>query len=561
MDNNNTTASNTTTSSAGASAGTGQPKNPMIDRTDLIRRETLKCLKSLTPTQLDNPETIRAAVMEACEDAIELENAIRPAKLRFAIPKELLPSQLADIIMYKHTVKRIVTGGANTKPDYDLLGIYMEDGPDKGIYSVSEETFRAIARNYDYALSSKNFYEMMLTLRDKCERVYPTRDKDLIAVNNGIFHYKMKQLMPFSPDYVFLSKSRIDYNPNAKNVTIHNPDGTDWDVESWMKTLQDSPDVVNLLWEILGAIIRPNVPWGKAVWFYSETGCNGKGTLCELMRQLCGDGTYAVIPLADMGKDFHLEPLMSVSAIIVDENDVGTYIDKAANIKAIITGDPILINRKYRSPISVRFRGLMTQCVNELPRVKDKSNSFFRRQLFIPFTKCFTGVEKPYIKNDYLHRKEVLEYVLFRVLNMNYYTLSEPEECKAALDAYREYNDPVRQFAKEILPQLKWTSIVPFSFLHDLFKAWYAKNVGEGRVQSKQTFLKDFKNIVSKEYPEWEFPDKPVRSGNCFDTPEPLILEYNLTEWMNSYAGTTRNPEKICTFNHPKELYRGMTKH
>ncbi len=32
-----------------------------------------------------------------------------------------------------------------------------------------------------------------------------------------------------------------------------------------------------------------------------------------------------------------LEQLLHVSAIIVDENDVGTYIDAAANLKAIIT--------------------------------------------------------------------------------------------------------------------------------------------------------------------------------------------------------------------------------
>src|SRR5699024_12115213 len=119
--------------------------------------------------------------------------------------------------------------------------------------------------------------------------------------------------------------------------------------ESWMKELSDDSEIVNLLWEILGAIIRPLVPWNKSAWFYSEKGNNGKGTLCELMRQLCGSGSYASIPLADMGKDFMLEPLTRASAIIVDENDVGTYIDKAANLKAIITNDVIQINKIGRA--------------------------------------------------------------------------------------------------------------------------------------------------------------------------------------------------------------------
>ena len=122
-----------------------------------------------------------------------------------------------------------------------------------------------------------------------------------------------------------------------------------------MHSLSDDPDIVNVLWEVLGAIVRPNVPWNKSAWFYSETGNNGKGTLCELMRQLCGDGSFASIPLSDMGKDFMLEPLTRATAIIVDENDVGTYIDKAANLKAIITNDAISINRKFKHAISYRF--------------------------------------------------------------------------------------------------------------------------------------------------------------------------------------------------------------
>ena len=101
---------------------------------------------------------------------------------------------------------------------------------------------------------------------------------------------------------------------NAKNITIHNDeDGADWDVESWMDTLSDDADVVETLWQILGAIIRPNVAWNKSAWFYAESGNNGMGTLCELMRQLCGEGSYESIKLEDRGKESLLEPLIGAS--------------------------------------------------------------------------------------------------------------------------------------------------------------------------------------------------------------------------------------------------------
>ena len=75
------------------------------------------------------------------------------------------------------------------------------------------------------------------------------------------------------------------------------------------------------------------------------------------MRELCGKKSYAAIPLADFGKDFYLTQLLNASAIIVDENDVGTYIDKAANLKAVVMGDAIMINRKFKDPITYQFRG------------------------------------------------------------------------------------------------------------------------------------------------------------------------------------------------------------
>ena len=147
------------------------------------------------------------------------------------------------------------------------------------------------------------------------------QDPDLVAVNNGIYDYSTKMLMPFDPELVFMTKSHVNFVDNAKNPIITMPDGLEWDVESWMEDLFDDPELTRLAWELLGAVIRPNVRWNKSAWFFSNTGNNGKGTLCSLMRNLCGDGTHTSIPLSDFGKDFALEPLIRSSAIIVDEND------------------------------------------------------------------------------------------------------------------------------------------------------------------------------------------------------------------------------------------------
>lgn len=333
---------------------------------------------------------------------------------------------------------------------------------------------------------------------------------------------------------MFLSKCRVNYVPSAVNPIIHNhDDGTDWDVEGWLSELSDDPEIVKLLWEILGAIIRPNVSWNKAAFLFSETGNNGKGTLCRLMQNLCGPGTYCSISLADFGKEFMLEPLMRASAVIVDENNVGEYVDRCANLKAVITGDVIYINRKYEKPLSFLFRGFMVQCLNELPRVKDKSESLYRRMLFVPFSKCFTGMERRYIKDDYLSRPAVLEYVLWKILNMDYYELSNPTACQSVMDTYRQYNDPLRQFADEIFPQLAW-DMVPLAYLFDLYSAWFKRCYPGGRPLGKQKFNMSMFQL-QPEIPGWMCPGLGAarRPGSDMSKPEPLSLEYNLTAWLN----------------------------
>ena len=371
-------------------------------------------------------------------------------------------------------------------------------------------------------------------MQKTAERIERCNDRDLIALNNGIFNYKTKQLEPFTPDKVFTAKCRVNYNPTAVSPVIHNDkDNTDWEVEDWVKGLfEDGSDIPETIWQIMGAIIRPNVRWNKAAWFVSEKGNNGKGTLCQLFRNLAGKGSYASIPLVDFGKDFMLEPLIRCTSIITDENDVGTFIDKAANLKAVITNDVIQVNRKFKKPIAYQFRGFMVQCVNEMPRVKDKSESFYRRQLFIPFKKCYTGMERRYIKDDYLNRPEVLEYVLYRILNMNYYELSEPEACKQALEEYKTYNDPVRDFLQELLSEVSWECI-PSPILYDMYKGWSQKNNPRGSILGKSSFFQSVGNCIDPIKDGWEFnKNKKNRVLHRMDCEEPLLDEFSCESWM-----------------------------
>ena len=477
--------------------------------------------------------------------------------------------QIATALIRLHHVVRLSEDAVSS--DHAQLATYIPSGDQQGIYSTDEREIRRLAKLYTH-LTPGMLLDLMQTLRDAAPSVSVCDDPDLIGVKNGIFDYRTKELRPFTPDIVLLSKSPVDFVQNPPAPVLHHADGTSWTLDSWLDEVATVPDqtgcpvvdteVVNALWQLAGAVVRPLVRWNKAAFLYSTTGNNGKGTYAEFLRALTGRS--ANIPLADLGKEFHLEGLANTSAIIADENDVGVFLDKVGNLKALITQDVILVNRKNKIPIGMRWRGLMVQCLNALPESRDKSQSFYRRQLFVPFRNRFEGVERKYIKADYLRRREVLEYALHRVLTMPaYYELQTPSAGRHLMAEYQLANDNTREFWSEIGAELVW-DIVPNAFLHDLYTAWMARVNPSGRPQGRNTFLRAIREIVSEEglwlmeMDTTAGKPKVLRVGTAMDAAEPLIDTYNLTAWMAK--GYTGNNASIRCTTTPLGRVRGISR-
>ena len=442
-----------------------------------------------------------------------------------------------------------------------LLAVYMEYGKEEGLYhfDISDTAIKKMINQYSFSAKKNDQNEVLNYMRVHAPVKKRNSDCDLIAVKNGIFDFRRKVLIPFSSDYVFTTKLKVNYNPNAVNVIIHNSDdGTDWDFDSWIMEVADDKEIAEFLMQVISASVRPKVPFNKAVFFYSRKGNNGKGTICQLIRNLWGAENCCSLSVADFDKDFMLTPILNASVVLGDENPVGYTLDNADKFKQCITHDPVEINIKFQQPKKYTFWGLIIECINEILRFKDKTGSMARRELIIPFSKSFTGAERKYIKTDYIARTEVLEYVLFKALNMNFYDFSEPQACKEALIDQREMNDPIRQFWVEVKDQFVW-ELLPREFLYDLFKSWVKKNIPNCHIKGKRNFMDELTDIVMEDN-DWQYTGrKQVRVTKAMlDTPEPLIAAYDLVDWKNpNYTGA--DVSRICVPEF-KEKYTGLTR-
>lgn len=524
---------------------------------DEVAHDTLRTyLKEVKKQPSYNLKEIAKTAVLRIRQAVDVENALGTHK-NWKRPDNLSISEIAIIIEELYHLKNIIFTDYEASNN-NYLAIYIDEGNMKGLYSINpDDILSKIYSLYDN-MTVKMSKDILAILRVRAESVRITRDKNYIAVNNGIFNKGTKKLYDFTPDKVFLSKSPINYNPNAKNIKIY--DNHDiFDIETWMAELTDDPEITELLWQMISASIQGNHGWNKTIWLCSSSGNNGKGTLLTLMRNIIGINNISNLKVSDFSKEFYLESLITSSAVLADENDVNEYVDSSSNYKAAVTGDMILVNRKHEKAVAINYKGLIVQCINGFPKTRDKSGSFYRRLLMIPFDKCFTGSEKIYIKQDYMYRKEVLEYVLKRCLHMDFTEFVEPKKAETVIEEYKAFNDPIYQFFDEVKDELTW-DFYPYSFLYDFYRAWAVRNSPASGVPSKMNFTKQIKEIIEQSFVNFYEPlDYPCPvNRTTMNLPEPIIYEYKLVNWYNTdYYGSDKN--KIIDFKR-KSSYRGVKK-
>lgn len=515
---------------------------------EIISRCTTEYLAAIDPTVDVDPRKVESQLLSIVTTVFRAENLkVNVAAERHRLIRRLTAWQVAQVMMRLHHVVRLAYTGTTR---LGSIALYADGGPAVGTYVVDEDALRRVARQYNLSLTKREFDEIFAVLIEDAPRAVVNSDRDLIAVNNGIIDYRTKCITPFDPSIVLLAKIRVDYQDSPINPVITRKDGTTWDVESWMEELSDDPERVDLAWHVLGAVIRPHVRWNKGVMMFNESGNNGKGTFMSICRNLVGPESFGTLSIVDFEDRFRLPEIVNKTAFGADENDVGAFSEKMANFKAVVTGDIVKIERKGLDPWSYLPSGLVIQCLNSLPKFKDTSNSNYRRLLFWPFDKTFTGREDKAIKDDFLKRPDVLEYVLWRVLHLpDFYELPEPVASKAVLADFKEHNDTVREFWAEIEPELVW-DLLPQEFLHDLYIAWSERTNPRGGGLKRREFSGRLKAIIA-ESGGWEDGQHGVSDRMRFL--EPLVNEYGLERWTHrtsrrpKYRGLLRLPHSAVT--------------
>ncbi|ABF38860.1 DNA primase [Streptococcus pyogenes] len=358
----------------------------------------------------------------------------------------------------------------------DISKLYMYH-LDLGYYISSEDLFRKLLLRFDSRLTSRRWLnEVFDYIRTETTIRPAMEDYRYIPVANGVYNIQTKQLEPFSPKFIITSKIQTSYTSKARKPIL----GGWFDFDKWLSSLAvNDGEVVELLWQVMNEAINPNRTRKKLVIMVGD-GNNGKGTFQALLENLIGRANISNLKPDQFGKEFYLSALDGKVCNIGDDIS-NKYLDEVSDLMSVASGDPVQVNRKGKDTYEATYRLMCIFSGNDLPKARNKTTGWYRRLCLIPFNADFNGeVERPEIKDQFMKDKQLLEWVLFKILNMeDFDKFIEPKAVREVIESYKKDNDYIRLWVTEYYIPNGWHEVnhVPMFVARNKLEE-FAKDIG-----------------------------------------------------------------------------------
>jgi hypothetical protein len=207
-----------------------------------------------------------------------------------------------------------------------------------------------------------------------------------IPTKSGLIDPLTLTIEPMRKEHYCTSRIDIDYDPDAKCPK--------WErllADSFSdRTEQDRATYINMLQEFEGTTLISRRPKAlcRELLLQGPTDC-GKSVLLYVLSGLHTDNPITT-PFKELGSTHGLQPFLrrGVPWVLHEAFDAGVWF-QTSETKMIIVGDPITINPKYGTPITIKPNNLAMHGTNHPASWKDSSEAMVARMLIILFTKTF----------------------------------------------------------------------------------------------------------------------------------------------------------------------------
>jgi putative DNA primase/helicase len=288
-------------------------------------------------------------------------------------------------------------------------------------------------------------------------------DEDVLVCENGALRISTRELVEHRPGHYATSAVPYEYDPDARPVV-------------WDYFLRNTvPVAANLLQEFAGYALTTEMTHELAVWLFGPPG-SGKSTFIAGLAAMLGHRS-GILGLADLERSRFTLAALPGKTLVVASEQPSSYLASTNTLNAIISGEPIQVERKYRDPFTVIPRAKVCWAMNELPRVADANSGLFRRVKVVTFPALAENERDPKIKRAIeTEGAGILNWALDglrRLKERGHFEV--PAGVEDATKQFRENNDVPALFVEDRCirgADLK----VQASQLYDEYKDWCIDN-------------------------------------------------------------------------------------
>ncbi|MFW6028729.1 MAG: phage/plasmid primase, P4 family [Halanaerobiales bacterium] len=328
-------------------------------------------------------------------------------------------------------------------------------------------------------------------------------DKTYINLKNGMLKWESGELIEHSHEFYSQIQFPIDYDPEAGCPT-------------WKRVLTEwIPDKDSRLFlqEYVGYCLIPDTSQHLALILYGS-GSNGKSTMLEVLTHLFGQANISAIPLHRLSDRFETANIQGKLVNICSDIDP-TYMKETGILKTLIHGENIRGEYKYGASFDFRPVVRLLFSANEIPKVRDKTEGWYRSFEILTFPNKFRKTDSNYdpdLKNKLL--KEISGVLNWAIEGLHRLkekeSFSESVEMRKAKKAYMAENDNVMEFLLAKTVNAPGEKIIAKE-LYDKYVSFCRRNNYQN-AQSRKTFTR----ILAQEGIESKPAHIKGRSQRCY---------------------------------------------
>lgn len=274
-----------------------------------------------------------------------------------------------------------------------------------------------------------------------------------INVANGILDLGAMELKPHSPESLFTIKLGAQYDPGAR-------------APRWLRFLEDmlGDDLtkVDVLQEYFGYTLD-FCSNNEKIAFLLGRGANGKSVCADVLKTVLGQNSYTVVGLDDFKKSHYIAMLFGKLVNVSTESNTKMEIYESV-LKRLASSEEIMVDRKYGHPFKFKPTCKHIYSMNNLPRVADKTDAFFRRIIPIPFNRQVETEKRIFKYGELLGNEEgagILNWMLKgreRLIRQRG-EFSRSPQIDELLANYRAENNNVLDFVEEHCELSGWIKV------------------------------------------------------------------------------------------------------